>query len=174
MNPDPQFPPGLLAANPGLSGVKPGSLVVVASPSKTDPSSQLLHVYMVSPKNRVGSPSKALDEVINTNSGLVRARPNMSPRPGGSMSPRSASRSPSPLSRPPPSLGPSTVYAPTPSRKRTLSESSASSVSPTRKRTLSETEDPGSSTSQVLQAEDINLPVAKKSKPPEGSSDENI
>ena len=28
------FPPGLLAANPGLAGAKPGSLVVVASPSK--------------------------------------------------------------------------------------------------------------------------------------------
>merc|ERR1711872_506571 len=44
------FPPALLAANPGLAGAKPGSLVVVASPSKTDPSSQLLHVYMVSDK----------------------------------------------------------------------------------------------------------------------------
>ena len=43
-----QFPPGLLAANPGLVGARPGSLVVVASPSKTDPGSQLLHVYMVS------------------------------------------------------------------------------------------------------------------------------
>ena len=29
-----QFPPALLAANPGLAGAKPGSLVVVASPSK--------------------------------------------------------------------------------------------------------------------------------------------
>jgi len=56
------FPPALLAANPGLAGAKPGSLVVVASPSKTDPTSQLLHVYMVSEKNkksvapRTGSP----------------------------------------------------------------------------------------------------------------------
>merc|ERR1719318_1397627 len=40
-----QFPPGLLAA-------KPGSLVVVASPNKIDPTSQLLHVYMVSAKNK--------------------------------------------------------------------------------------------------------------------------
>jgi len=47
-----QFPPGLLAANPGLVGAKPGSLVVVASPNKSDPSSQLLHVYMVSSKNK--------------------------------------------------------------------------------------------------------------------------
>lgn len=46
-----QFPPGLLAANPSLAGAKPGSLVVVASPSKTDPTSQLLHVYMVSNKS---------------------------------------------------------------------------------------------------------------------------
>lgn len=152
VNSAPQFPPGLLAANPGLSGVKPGSLVVVASPSKTDPSSQLLHVYMVSPKNRIGSPSKALDEVINTNSGLVRSRPNMSPRQG--------SRSPSPLSRPPP---PSTLPTP-PSRKRTLSESSATSTSPTRKRTLSETALEG------LDAADADLPVAKKSKPPDGTS----
>ena len=45
-----QFPPALLAANPGLVGAKPGSLVVVASPSKTDPGAQLLHVYMVSGK----------------------------------------------------------------------------------------------------------------------------
>ena len=29
-----QFPPALLAANPGLLGAQPGSLVVVASPSK--------------------------------------------------------------------------------------------------------------------------------------------
>ena len=29
-----RFPPALLAANPGLAGAKPGSLVVVASPSK--------------------------------------------------------------------------------------------------------------------------------------------
>jgi len=47
-----QFPPGLLAANPGLVGAKPGSLVVVASPNKSDPTSQLLHVYMVSAKNK--------------------------------------------------------------------------------------------------------------------------
>jgi len=47
-----QFPPGLLAANPVLGSAKPGSLVVVASPNKTDPSSQLLHVYMVSAKNK--------------------------------------------------------------------------------------------------------------------------
>jgi len=44
------FPPGLLAANPGLVGARPGSLVVVASPNKTDPSNQLLHVYMVASK----------------------------------------------------------------------------------------------------------------------------
>eukprot|EP00088_Acartia_fossae_P047708 TRINITY_DN5179_c0_g1_i8.p1 TRINITY_DN5179_c0_g1~~TRINITY_DN5179_c0_g1_i8.p1 ORF type:complete len:1216 (-),score=348.11 TRINITY_DN5179_c0_g1_i8:626-4273(-) len=44
------FPPALLAANPSLAGAMPGSLVVVASPSKADPSSQLLHVYMVSDK----------------------------------------------------------------------------------------------------------------------------
>jgi len=52
-----QFPPGLLAANPGLVGARPGSLVVVASPSKTDPGSQLLHVYMVSsrPKKDEGN-----------------------------------------------------------------------------------------------------------------------
>ena len=47
-----QFPPGLLAANPGLVGARPGSLVVVASPSKTDPGSQLLHVYMVSSRQK--------------------------------------------------------------------------------------------------------------------------
>jgi len=152
----PQFPPGLLAANPGLSGVKPGSLVVVASPSKTDPSSQLLHVYMVSPKNRIGSPSKALDEVINTNSGLVRSRPNMSPRQG--------SRSPSPLARPPPVRTPSPSP---PARKRTLSESSASSISPSRKRTLSETALEGL---DLEASGSADLPVAKKSKPPDGSS----
>jgi len=50
------FPAGLLAANPGLAGAKPGSLVVVASPSKTDPSSQLLHVYMVSDKKNKSLP----------------------------------------------------------------------------------------------------------------------
>lgn len=50
-----RFPPGLLAANPGLAGAKPGSLVVVASPSKVDPSAQLLHVYMVSEKKKKGS-----------------------------------------------------------------------------------------------------------------------
>merc|ERR1719229_337024 len=47
-----QFPPGLLAANPSLVGARPGSLVVVASPSKTDPGSQLLHVYMVSSRQK--------------------------------------------------------------------------------------------------------------------------
>ena len=31
-----RFPPALLAANPGLAGAKPGSLVVVASPSKVN------------------------------------------------------------------------------------------------------------------------------------------
>jgi len=47
-----QFPPGLLAANPSLVGAQPGSLVVVASPNKSDPSSKLLHVYMVSAKSK--------------------------------------------------------------------------------------------------------------------------
>merc|ERR1712223_1659270 len=47
-----QFPPGLLAANPSLVGARPGSLVGVASPSKTDPGSQLLHVYMVSSRQK--------------------------------------------------------------------------------------------------------------------------
>jgi len=45
-----QFPPGLLAANPSLAGAQPGSLVVVASPNKADPDTQLLHVYMVAKK----------------------------------------------------------------------------------------------------------------------------
>jgi len=49
-SPGVSFPPGLLAANPGLVGARPGSLVVVASPNKTDPSNQLLHVYMVASK----------------------------------------------------------------------------------------------------------------------------
>jgi hypothetical protein len=56
-----QFPPGLLAANPGLVGAKPGSLVVVASPSKTDPGSQLLHVYMVSGRQPEAGPGSVQD-----------------------------------------------------------------------------------------------------------------
>ena len=50
-----QFPPGLLAANPGLAGAKPGSLVVVASPHKT-PDNPHLHVYMVPDKKPSPSP----------------------------------------------------------------------------------------------------------------------
>jgi hypothetical protein len=53
--PAPAFPPGLLAANPGLANAVPGSLVVVASPSvvqcPTSSSSateqQVLHVFRV-------------------------------------------------------------------------------------------------------------------------------
>ncbi len=46
------FPPALLAANPGLVNASPGSLVVVASPSPnvSAPNNQLLHVYMVGDK----------------------------------------------------------------------------------------------------------------------------
>jgi len=63
------FPPALLAANPGLAGAKPGSLVVVASPSKTDPSSQLLHVYMVSDKRKKDTPNTPTNNsAVNTTS----------------------------------------------------------------------------------------------------------
>merc|ERR1719150_3331537 len=74
-----QFPPGLLAANPGLVGARPGSLVVVASPSKTDPGSQLLHVYMVSSRQKK-------DEGTAGGSSRERSR---SPRVASSPSPRS-------------------------------------------------------------------------------------
>jgi len=76
-----QFPPGLLAANPGLVGARPGSLVVVASPSKTDPGSQLLHVYMVSSRQKKEEGSAA---------GGSRER-SRSPRVAHSSSPRSPS-----------------------------------------------------------------------------------
>jgi len=76
-----QFPPGLLAANPGLVGARPGSLVVVASPSKTDPGSQLLHVYMVSSRQKGEEGSAA---------GGSRER-SRSPRVAHSSSPRSPS-----------------------------------------------------------------------------------
>merc|ERR1712210_399818 len=78
-----QFPPGLLAANPGLVGARPGSLVVVASPSKTDPGSQLLHVYMVSSRQKKEDGSAA---------GGSRER-SRSPRVAHSSSPRSPSQS---------------------------------------------------------------------------------
>lgn len=68
-----QFPPGLLAANPGLVGAKPGSLVVVASPNKSDPSSQLLHVYMVSSKNKE-------KEKVLSRSAYNTSRRSVSPR----------------------------------------------------------------------------------------------
>ena len=52
------FPPGLLAANPGLANAVPGSLVVVASPSvaasavsaaaEKSSNSKTLHVFRVS------------------------------------------------------------------------------------------------------------------------------
>merc|ERR1712083_640182 len=76
-----QFPPGLLAANPGLVGARPGSLVVVASPSKTDPGSQLLHVYMVSSRQKK-------DEGAAGGSSRERSR---SPRVAHNSSPRSPS-----------------------------------------------------------------------------------
>jgi len=76
-----QFPPGLLAANPGLVGARPGSLVVVASPSKTDPGSQLLHVYMVSSRQKK-------DEGSSAGGSRERSR---SPRVAHSSSPRSPS-----------------------------------------------------------------------------------
>merc|ERR1712083_526061 len=76
-----QFPPGLLAANPGLVGARPGSLVVVASPSKTDPDSQLLHVYMVSSRQKK-------DEGTAGGSSRERSR---SPRVAHNSSPRSPS-----------------------------------------------------------------------------------
>jgi len=76
-----QFPPGLLAANPGLVGARPGSLVVVASPSKTDPGSQLLHVYMVSSRQKK-------DEGSTAGGSRERSR---SPRVAHSSSPRSPS-----------------------------------------------------------------------------------
>merc|ERR1719507_281248 len=78
-----QFPPGLLAANPGLVGARPGSLVVVASPSKTDPGSQLLHVYMVSSRQKKEDGSAA---------GGSKER-SRSPRVAHSSSPRSPSQS---------------------------------------------------------------------------------
>jgi len=114
-----QFPPGLLAANPGLMGAKPGSLVVVASPNKTDPSSQLLHVYMVSAKNKER---------------LERDR-SASPRAPGSSGHRSVS--------PRLTLDPAVVRAVDRTRlverARTMSESGGKVVS--RVRTVSETED---------------------------------
>merc|ERR1719507_1142657 len=76
-----QFPPGLLAANPGLVGARPGSLVVVASPSKTDPGSQLLHVYMVSSRQKKEDGSAG---------GSNRER-SRSPRVAHNSSPRSPS-----------------------------------------------------------------------------------
>eukprot|EP00090_Calanus_glacialis_P021073 TRINITY_DN3250_c0_g1_i1.p1 TRINITY_DN3250_c0_g1~~TRINITY_DN3250_c0_g1_i1.p1 ORF type:complete len:894 (-),score=315.81 TRINITY_DN3250_c0_g1_i1:265-2946(-) len=114
-----QFPPGLLAANPGLMGAKPGSLVVVASPNKTDPSSQLLHVYMVSAKNKER---------------LERDR-SASPRAPASSGHRSVS--------PRLTLDPAVVRAVDRTRlverARTMSESGGKVVS--RVRTVSETED---------------------------------
>jgi len=68
-----QFPPGLLAANPGLVGARPGSLVVVASPSKIDPSSQLLHVYMVSSRQKAAAAENCKDK-IKTPSGVSASR----------------------------------------------------------------------------------------------------
>lgn len=82
---DVRFPPGLLAANPSLAGAKPGSLVVVASPSKSDPSSKLLCVYMVRQKGAqeggkdknkpsgVGSTTRAMSPRITLDPAVVRA-----------------------------------------------------------------------------------------------------
>merc|ERR1711874_416085 len=118
-----QFPPGLLAANPVLGAAKPGSLVVVASPNKTDPSSQLLHVYMVSAKNkeRLDADKERLD--------TDRDR-SVSPRtPGG------GARMP---------LDPAVVRAvskPRVERARTMSESAGKLGQDYRARTGSEAED---------------------------------
>jgi len=77
-----QFPPGLLAANPVLGAAKPGSLVVVASPNKTDPSSQLLHVYMVSAKNkeRLDKDRERSGSPRTPGSAVVGSRRSVSPR----------------------------------------------------------------------------------------------
>jgi len=113
------FPPGLLAANPVLTAAQPGSLVVVASPNKTDPSSQLLHVYMVSAKNK--------DRVERDRSSSPRAPGNSNNR---SVSPRMT-------------LDPAVVRAVdrirVVERARTLSESGGKVVA--RVRTVSEAED---------------------------------
>jgi len=123
-----QFPPGLLAANPGLVGAKPGSLVVVASPNKSDPTSQLLHVYMVSAKNKEK---------------MSRER-SSSPRSAGSPCSTPSSRL---------TLDPAVVRAVDRTRlverARTMSECGTGKVQ-ARVRTVSETEDSRTVQSQVL------------------------
>jgi len=149
-----RFPPGLLAANPGLAGAKPGSLVVVASPSKVDPSAQLLHVYMVSEKKKKGStgsparsgsvdPPRSVDSNRrNANSGRLSIDPAVVRAVDRKRSSASTScsfdrsinsrmvkdKSPDELSTQPCD---SNIYR----RQRTLSEGNM--ISPTRLRTLS-------------------------------------
>ena len=116
-----QFPPGLLAANPGLVGARPGSLVVVASPSKTDPGSQLLHVYMVSSRQKK-------DEGTAGGSSRERSR---SPRVAHNSSPRSPS--------PQLTLDPAVVRAV--DRSRLAEREGASRIRYDRSRATSECED---------------------------------
>merc|ERR1719507_1182411 len=116
-----QFPPGLLAANPGLVGARPGSLVVVASPSKTDPGSQLLHVYMVSSRQKK-------DEGTAGGSNRERSR---SPRVAHNSSPRSPS--------PQLTLDPAVVRAV--DRSRLAEREGASRIRYDRSRATSECED---------------------------------
>merc|ERR1712088_545785 len=116
-----QFPPGLLAANPSLVGARPGSLVVVASPSKTDPGSQLLHVYMVSSRQKK-------DDGSAPGSSRERSR---SPRVAHSSSPRSPS--------PQLTLDPAVVRAV--DRSRLAEREGASRIRYDRSRATSECED---------------------------------
>merc|ERR1712203_169740 len=116
-----QFPPGLLAANPSLVGARPGSLVVVASPSKTDPGSQLLHVYMVSSRQKK-------DEGTAGGSSRERSR---SPR----VAHNSSARSPSPQL----TLDPAVVRAV--DRSRLAEREGASRIRYDRSRATSECED---------------------------------
>lgn len=75
-----QFPPGLLAANPGLMGARPGSLVVVASPNKTDPGSRLLHVYMVSDKQKAKVDGSVQDRSKSPRISAGNSSRSLSPR----------------------------------------------------------------------------------------------
>jgi hypothetical protein len=124
-----RFPPALLAANPGLAGAKPGSLVVVASPSKSDPRAQMLHVYMVSDKKKKDTPPvtpRNNSPLRSTDPGRLSIDPAVV---------RAVDRKRTSVDRTnrTPDISPASTYR----RQRTLSEGTM--ISPSRLRTLSAT-----------------------------------
>jgi len=94
--PNVKFPPALLAANPGLAQATPGSLVVVASPSKGDRTTQLLHFYMVSDKKQKSTTDTS--STITTTTTTTTTTTSSSQQREGTPTPVGSSRDGSPAS----------------------------------------------------------------------------